>query len=100
MLLDFFVIFFIANFAVAVLGFLSVRFNILLWLISIEMLLFSSNMVFLFTSIFYDDLMGQIYALILLLIIAGESAFAFILLVSIINLEKPSNFNYVLNKKL
>src|SRR5437868_3964286 len=72
---------------------------IILWLIALELMFFLLNMVFIFASIFLDDIMGQVYTLIFLLIIAGESAFAFTLLMAIVSLERTTNFNYIKNIK-
>jgi NADH:ubiquinone oxidoreductase subunit K len=99
LVLDFFIFFFLFNFIIGLIGFLTVRLNIILWLIALELMLFSSNMVFIFASIFLDDIMGQVYTLIFLLIIAGESAFAFTLLMAIVSLERTTDFNYIKNIK-
>lgn len=87
-------------FLIGVIGFLSVRLNIFIWLLSIEIMAFSSTLNFLWCSIFYDDISGQIFALLILAIVAAESAFALILLVSIVKLNKTTNFNYIYNIKM
>jgi NADH-quinone oxidoreductase subunit K len=66
-------------------GFMLTRLNVLLWLLSIELMIFAANMNFSWISIFYDDLFGQIYVLLLLVLVAAESAFASLSLVSIYN---------------
>lgn len=87
-------------FLIGVIGFLYVHLNILLWLLSIEIMAFAVNLNFLWVSIFYDDILGQLYVLIFLILIAAESAFAFILLVTIFQLNKTTDLNLIYGLKL
>jgi len=43
-------------------------------LISIELLILSTNVVFISSSIYMDDILGQIYSLMILTVAASESA--------------------------
>jgi NADH-quinone oxidoreductase subunit K len=48
--------------------------NFIFVLICLEMILLSINILFVSSSIFFDDLTGQIYSLLILSIAASESA--------------------------
>ena len=57
------------------------RKNIILMLMSIELMLLSINMNFLVFSVYLDDMMGQLFALLVLTVAAAESAIGLALLV-------------------
>jgi len=57
------------------------RKNIILMLMSIELMLLSINMNFLVFSVYLDDMMGQVFALLVLTVAAAESAIGLALLV-------------------
>lgn len=57
------------------------RKNIILLLMSIELLLLAVNLNFLMFSVFLDDLVGQFFALFILTVAAAESAIGLALLV-------------------
>jgi NADH-quinone oxidoreductase subunit K len=57
------------------------RKNILIMLMSIELMLLAVNLNFLVFSVYLDDLMGQIFALFILTVAAAESAIGLALLV-------------------
>ncbi len=57
------------------------RKNILIMVMSIELMLLSVNILFIFFSIALDDLLGQIVSLFILTVAAGESAIGLALLV-------------------
>ncbi len=68
---------FILNFFLFFLGLLGIilnRQNLILILISIELMLLSINMNFICFSVYLDDVMGQIFALLILTVAAAESA--------------------------
>lgn len=58
------------------------RKNIIIMLMSIELMLLAVNLNFLFFSVYLDDMMGQIFALFILTVAAAESAIGLALLVS------------------
>ena len=67
----------IINFILFCLGLLGIilnRQNILIILMSIELVLLSVNLNFIFFSVFMDDIMGQIFSLIILTVASAESA--------------------------
>lgn len=57
------------------------RKNILIMLMSIELMLLAVNLNFLFFSVYLDDLIGQLFALLVLTVAAAESAIGLALLV-------------------
>ena len=57
------------------------RKNIIIMLMSIELMLLAVNMNFLFFSVYLDDLIGQLFALLVLTVAAAESAIGLALLV-------------------
>lgn len=61
-------------FCIGLFGILLNRQNLILILLSIELILLSINLNFIFFSIFLDDILGQIFALLILTVAAAESA--------------------------
>lgn len=61
-------------FIIGLFGIIINRQNLILILISIELILLSINLNFLFFSFYLDDLMGEIFTLIILTVAAAESA--------------------------
>jgi NADH-quinone oxidoreductase subunit K len=57
------------------------RKNIIVMLMSIELMLLAVNMNFVFFSVYLDDLVGQLFALFVLTVAAAESAIGLALLV-------------------
>jgi NADH-quinone oxidoreductase subunit K len=68
----FFVNFFL--FCLGLFGIILNRQNIIIILMSIELLLLSINLNFIYFSVFIDDLIGQIFSLFILTVAAAESA--------------------------
>lgn len=79
MLLFFF--FSVALFISGASGMFLSRQHLLLILISLEILLLSVTFVFVMSSVFHDDLTGQVFALIVLAIAAAETALGLAILV-------------------
>jgi len=71
---NYFLIVGIFLFILGVLGFFFNRKNVLLLLLTLELMLLSSNINFISFSVFLDDLFGQLFAIIILTIAAAESA--------------------------
>jgi len=61
-------------FLFGILGLVLNKRNLLVILMSIELMLLGINLNFIFYSIYLDDLMGQIFALYILTVAAAESA--------------------------
>ncbi len=68
-------------FCVGLGGLIVVRTNFIVILLSIELILFAVNMNFIIYSVYLDDLLGHIYALIVLAVAASESAIGLAILV-------------------
>jgi len=69
-------------FTIGVLGLVLNRKNILIVLMSVELILLSINLNFIVFSVYLDDLFGQMFALFVLSIAAAESAIGLAILVS------------------
>ena len=68
-------------FLIGIWGIFFNRKNILVMLMSIELMLLSVNLNFLFFSVALDDILGQVFALFALTVAAAESAIGLALLV-------------------
>jgi NADH-quinone oxidoreductase subunit K len=69
-----FIIVSVTLFFIGLVGFLVNRKNILLLLLALEIMLLAVNINFVVFSVFLDDLLGQIFTLIVLTVAAAESA--------------------------
>jgi len=68
-------------FIISILGLSLSRKNIIIILMSLEMLLLSANINFVATSVYIDDIMGQVYSLMILCIAAAESSIGLALII-------------------
>lgn len=68
-------------FVIGVFGIIFSRKHIILILISLELVLLSINVNFVVYSIFLDDILGQIYALLVLTVAAAESSIGLAILI-------------------
>ena len=62
-------------------GMVAVRKNIIIILMSIELMLLSINLNFIIFSVFLDDLIGQFFALLILTVAAAEAAIGLAILI-------------------
>ena len=74
-------------FSIGILGFIFNRKNIILMLISIEIMLLSITFLILVSSINLDDILGQIYAIYIIAIAGAESAIGLGILVAFYRLR-------------
>ena len=74
-------------FCLGLFGIILNRQNILIILMSIELVLLSINLNFVYFSIFLDDIMGQIFSLIILTVASAESAIGLALMVLFFNIH-------------
>ena len=72
----------ISLFLLGIWGIVLNRKNIIILLMSIELMLLSINLNFITFSVFLDDLMGQVFALFVLTVAAAESAIGLAILVA------------------
>lgn len=76
-----FLILSITLFFIGVWGIILNRRNIIIMLISIELMLIAINFNFIIFSVFQDNILGQIYAIFVLTVAAAESAIGLAILV-------------------
>ena len=72
---------------VGIIGFVLNRKNIILMLISIEIMLLAITLLVLISSLCFDDILGQIYAIYIISIAGAESAIGLAILVSFYRLR-------------
>lgn len=68
-------------FSISVLGLFLNQKNILIMLMSLEMMFLSISFNLIFLSIYLDDIMGQVFALLILTVAAAESSIGLAILV-------------------
>ena len=76
-----FIIVSVTLFTIGLVGFLVNRKNILLLLLALEIMLLAVNINFVVFSVFLDDLLGQVFTLIVLAVAAAESALGLAILI-------------------
>ena len=81
-------------FLIGVLGFVLNRKNIILMLISIEIMLLAITFLILISSLNYDDIIGQVYAIYIISIAGAESAIGLAILVSYYRLRGSIAIEY------
>jgi NADH-quinone oxidoreductase subunit K len=74
-------------FFIGLLGIIINRKNILIMIMSIELLLLSVNLNFAFFSIYLDDIIGQIFVIFILTIAAAESAIGLAIITGVYRLK-------------
>jgi NADH-ubiquinone oxidoreductase chain 4L len=74
-------------FLIGVLGFVLNKKNIILMLISIEIMLFAITIIILLNSSIFEDILGQVFAIYIIVIAAAESAIGLGILVAFYRLR-------------
>src|ERR1700677_255264 len=82
-------------FFIGLYGIFGVPQNIIIILISLELILLSINLNFIFFSIYLDDISGQIFSLFILTIAAAESAIGLALLVIYYRIRGILSLDYI-----
>nr|YP_011017629.1 NADH dehydrogenase subunit 4L [Campylaephora kondoi]WQF69452.1 NADH dehydrogenase subunit 4L [Campylaephora kondoi] len=72
---------FFTLFLISLLGMFLNKKNILVMLMSLEMLFLAATSFFVFSSVYLDDIVGQIFAILVLTVAASESAIGLAILV-------------------
>jgi NADH-quinone oxidoreductase subunit K len=75
-------------FLIGVLGIVLNRKNVLILLMSLELMLLSVNVNFVVFSVYLDDLLGQMFALFILTVAGAESAIGLAILVAYYKVRK------------
>lgn len=97
--ITFFLKFSTALFLVSLIGVYNTRNNIILVLISLELMLVAVITNFVVFSVYLDNLSGQVFSLFILLVAASESSIALSLLVSYYRLRNTVRFDFLTSLK-
>lgn len=82
-------------FLIGILGIFLVKKNIIVILMSIELMLLAININFVIFSIYLDDIVGQIFALFILTVAAAESAIGLAILVVYYRIKGIISINFI-----
>jgi NADH-quinone oxidoreductase subunit K len=82
-------------FCIGLVGILLNRKNIVMVLISIEILTLATSLNFSIISIYLDDIVGHIFVIFLITIAAAESAIGLSIVISLFQLKKTINFQSI-----
>ena len=93
--LDYLLIVTATLFSIGMIGIILNRRNILITIISLELILLSVNLSFILYSIFLDDVVGQIFVLFILTVAATEVGIGLALLVAFFRVHGSINFNLI-----
>ena len=75
-------------FCLGLFGIILNRQNIIIILMSIELLLLSINLNFIYFAVFMDDIIGQVFSLLILTVAAAESAIGLAIMIVFFKLSK------------
>jgi NADH-ubiquinone oxidoreductase chain 4L len=81
-------------FLIGILGFVLNRKNIILMLISIEIMLLAVTFMILISSLGFEDIIGQVYAIYIITIAGAESAIGLGILVAFYRLRGSISIEY------
>ncbi len=90
-----FLIITIVLFLIGILGIFLVKKNIIIILMSIELMLLAININFIIFSIYLNDLTGQIFSLFILTVAAAESAIGLAILVVYYRIKGIISINFI-----
>jgi NADH-quinone oxidoreductase subunit K len=82
-------------FVIALLGLVLNRKNILMAIVSIELLILSINLNFITFSIYLDDMLGQLFVLFILTIAAIETGIGLSILTAFNKLQNSIEFKFI-----
>ena len=81
-------------FLIGILGFVLNKKNIILMLISIEIMLLAATFLILITSLGFDDILGQTYSIYIISVAGAESAIGLAILVAFYRLRGSITIDY------
>ena len=90
-----FLFFSVLLFFLSILGIFVTRKNIILTIVSIEMLFLSVNFNFVIFSVFLDDLIGQLFSLYIIAVAGAEAAIGLAILITFYRLRKVISIDYI-----
>jgi len=93
--LYFFLVFSLILFFCSILGIFITKKNLIIILISIELLFLSINFNFLVFSVYLDDMVGQIFSLLILTISASEAAIGLAILIIFYRIRGIISINFI-----
>ena len=82
-------------FIIGILGIFLVKKNIIIILMSIELMLLAININFIIFSVYLNDLTGQIFSLFVLTVAAAESAIGLVILVVYYRIKGIISINFI-----
>ena len=82
-------------FLIGILGIFLIKKNIIIILMSIELMLLAININFVVFSVYLDDITGQIFALFVLTVAAAESAIGLAILVVYYRIKGIISINFI-----
>ena len=82
-------------FLIGILGIFLIKKNIIIILMSIELMLLAININFVIFSVYLDDMTGQVFALFILTIAAAESAIGLAILVVYYRIKGIISINFI-----
>jgi len=82
-------------FTIGIWGIFLNRKNIILMLMSIELMLLAINLNFIIFSVYLDDIVGQIFSLFILTVAAAESAIGLAILTVLYNVRGTIAIEYI-----
>jgi NADH-quinone oxidoreductase subunit K len=93
--IEIYIILSVQLFVIGVLGVLSTQNNLLFMLMSIELILLSANLIFIVSSLEFNELTGQICSLFILTVAAAESAIGLSLLILLYKLRGTIAYPFI-----
>ena len=85
----------ISVFLIGLLGIFLIKKNIIIILMSIELMLLAININFVIFSVYLDDITGQVFALFILTVAAAESAIGLAILVVYYRIKGIISINFI-----
>ena len=82
-------------FLTGIIGIFLIKKNIIIILMSIELMLLSINMNFIIFSVYLEDIIGQVFALFILTVAAAESAIGLAILVVYYRIKGLVSINFI-----
>jgi NADH-quinone oxidoreductase subunit K len=82
-------------FLIGLWGIFVARKNLIITLMSIELILLSINLTFIFNSLILDDMIGQLFALLVLTVAAAEAAIGLAILIAFYRIRGVINVDFI-----
>lgn len=95
MVISYYIIVGIIVFLIGLLGMCITRTNIIILLMSIELMLLAINFNFIVFSVYLDDIFGQIFALFILTVAAAEAAIGLAILIVYYRIKGIISVNFI-----